>query len=175
MTKVIKPKNVVKPKKVIKAIRPKNITVQVACLPDEGKVIEQLFFDCLADYSKRFNAPISKEKFEVFICLIEYEESTSSQGLTSHEMPDGKRILIQLRDPLLNDWELNQYTMDKFINILCHEVVHACQHICNRKGITVRSLQVNKNDEREKYFFDPIEMEARLLEAPYSSFYGSLL
>jgi len=175
MTKPIK---VIKPPKVLKVpkiILPKNVKVQVACLPDEGKVIEKLFFDCLLDYSARFNAPISKENFEVFICLIEYPEGSSTQGLTSHEMPDGTRILIQLRDPILNDWELNMYTMDKFINILCHEIVHACQRICKRKGITVRNLNINKKDEREVYFFDPAEMEARLLEAPYSSLYGSNL
>lgn len=156
---------------------PSNIKVHVTCIPNEAKAIKKLFFDCLLDYSERFNAPIGKGKFDVFICLIEYPETDGSQGVTHYyEEPNGDtRILIQLRDPILNDWELNLYTVDKFVNILCHEIVHACQDICNRKGISVRNLNFNKKDERESYFFDPAEMEARLLEAPYSSMYGSEL
>jgi hypothetical protein len=154
--------------------RPKNIRVTVACLPDSENEVRQLFFDCLNDYSKRFKVPITDKKFVVHICLIEYEESNIEQGLTIYNEAD-KRILIQLRDPLLNDWGTSHYVMDKFINILCHEIVHACQYLCNRKIPKFNKLDYDKKDLREQYFFDPSEMEARMLEAPYTCFYGDKL
>ena len=154
--------------------RPKNIRVTVACLPDAEKDVRQMFFDCLNDYSTRFKVPITDKKFVVHICLIEYEESSNEQGLTIYNDAD-RRILVQLRDPLLNDWGPNHFVMDKFVNILAHEIVHACQYLCNRKIPKFNKLNYDKKDLREQYFFDPSEMEARMLEAPYTSFYGSIL
>lgn len=154
--------------------RPKNIRVTVACLPNAENEVRQVFFDCLNDYSKRFKVPITDKKFVVHICLIEYSESDIEQGLTIYNDADN-RILIQLRDPLLNDWGTSHYVMDKFINILCHEIVHACQYLCNRKIPKFNRLDYDKKDLREQYFFDPSEMEARMLEAPYTCFYGDIL
>jgi hypothetical protein len=154
--------------------RPKNIRVTVACVPPAENEIRKLFFDCLNDYSKRFKVPITDKKFVVHICLVEYNESQGEQGLTIYNDVD-RRILIQLRDPLLNDWGTSHYVMDKFINILCPEIVHACQYLCNRKIPKFNKLDYDKKDLREQYFFDPSEMEARMLEAPYTAFYGENL
>jgi hypothetical protein len=154
--------------------RPKNIRVTVACLPKAENEVRQVFFDCLNDYSKRFKVPITDKKFVVHICLVEYSEGNVEQGLTIYNDVDN-RILIQLRDPLLNDWGTSYYVMDKFINILCHEIVHACQYLCNRKIPKFNRLDYDKKDLREQYFFDPSEMEARMLEAPYTCFYGDIL
>jgi len=154
--------------------KPKNIRVTVACVPNAEKQIKDLFFDCLNDYSKRFKVPITDKKVVVHICLVEYGENQNEQGLTIYNDVDN-RILIQLRDPLLNDWGTSHYVMDKFINILCHEIVHACQYLCNRKIPKFHKLEYDKKDLSEKYFFDPSEMEARMLEAPYTSFYGGEL
>jgi hypothetical protein len=154
--------------------RPKNIRVTVACVPPAENEIRELFFDCLNDYSKRFKVPITDKKFVIHICLVEYGENQGEQGLTIYNDVDS-RILIQLRDPLLNDWGTSHYVMDKFINILCHEIVHACQYLCNRKIPKFNKLDYDKKDLREQYFFDPSEMEARMLEAPYTAFYGEKL
>lgn len=152
----------------------KHIKVTVVCLPDSKKEIKKLFFDILDDYSKRFNAPVTDKKVTVDIALVEYPEDTESQGLTMFNEEESK-MMIQLRDPFLNNWEDNPYTLAKFCDILCHEFVHAAQSLTNRKGIKVKGLVFDKNDPKESYFFDPEEMEARMLELPYTTLYAQKL
>jgi hypothetical protein len=55
---------------------------------------------------------------------------------------------------------------------MCHEFVHACQNLTGRKGFKVKGLTYDKTSEREVYYFDPEEMEARMLEGPYSELYA---
>jgi len=96
-----------------------NTKVNVACLPNAEKEIKKLFYQILDDYSKRFNVPVTKNKTMVHICLVEYAEGMTSAGLTTYIESEDK-ILIQMRDPFLNDWEDNQYMMSKFSDIMCH-------------------------------------------------------
>ena len=112
-----------------------NIKVQVSCLPKVETKVKQLFFDCLTDYSERFNVPVTKEKTVVQICFIEYPDPMDfdahagvSHGLTVYD-DNQRKILIQVRDPFLNDWESNFYVLQQFMAIVCHEFVHACQHL----------------------------------------------
>jgi len=158
----------------------KNIKVQVSCVPNLEKKVKKVFFDCLNDYSNRFNAPITKEKVTIQICFIEYPDpfdhdlaAGSQHGLTVFDDTQNK-ILIQVRDPFLNDWEGNFYVIQQFLNIICHEFVHACQHLCGREGINLK-IKHDKTSESEKYFFDKSEMEARLLELPYACLYAGQL
>ena len=150
---------------------PKNISVSVACLPPAEKELKQLFADCLADYSRRFNLPITEKKIHISICAVEYDNEASNQGLTSFS-EDCQRILIQVRDPFLNNWEGNRYMIDHFVSIVCHEIVHACQFLCGRKDFKIKDLTFNKNDSFESYCFEPMEMEARMLEYFYAENYG---
>ncbi len=155
----------------------KNIKVHVACVPDFEKQIKQVFLDCLVDYSKRFNAPITTDKVNVHICFIEYPDPYTtesddglSHGLTIYQT-DPKKVLIQVRDPFLNDWEDNFYVVQQFLCIMCHEFVHACQHLTGRSDPKGYKIKFDKADSRERYMFDPAEIEARLLEVPYFSMY----
>jgi hypothetical protein len=133
-----------------------------------------MFFNILEDYSIRYAAPITTKPFKVSICLVEYDEETNSEGLTVH--CDGEdKLLIQLRDPFMNDWEPNPYMLSRFVGILCHEIVHACQHLTGRKGFKIPKLKFDKNIPEEAYFFDSMEVEARVLESPYAQLYGTIL
>lgn len=148
-----------------------NIKVTVACLPNAEKDIKKLFFDILEDYSTRFNVPVTQEKVKVHICLVEYPEDLTNAGLTTYAESEGK-ILIQMRDPWMNDWEDNPYMLQKFCDVLCHEFVHACQNLTGRLGFKVKGLTYDKDNPQEAYWFDPEEMEARMLELPYSVLYA---
>ncbi len=156
---------------MIKSKLPKNITVSIACLAPAEKELKQLFTDCLIDYSKRFGLTIPEKKIHVSICAVEYDEYASNQGLTSFA-DDCQRILIQVRDPFLNDWEANRYMVDHFVSIVCHEIVHACQFICDRRDFKIKGLTFDKNESFELYCFEPMEMEARMLEYFYAETYG---
>jgi len=151
-----------------------NLKVQVACLPECEKEIKKIFFDILNDYSQRFSVEVTDDEVKINICIIEYDEGSESQGLTTFS-EDNKKILIQVRDPFLSNFEANPYVMEQFVNILCHEMVHACQHLTGRKGFKVRGMHIDKYNPQEAYFFDSEEMEARALEAPYSTFYGYII
>ncbi len=156
------------------------IKVQVSCLPNCESTVKKIFFEGLEDYCKRFNVKPLEESFKVHICFVEYPDPAdynfeigTEQGLTIFDDTNNK-ILIQTRDPLLNDWDENYYTMFQFVCVMMHEFVHAYQHITNRAGIRVKIIH-DKTSDKEKYFFDPAEMEARMLELPYFSLYGSKL
>ena len=150
---------------------PKNISVSVACLPPAEREVKELFTNCLIDYSKRFNLPITDKKIHIGICAVEYDAEASNQGITSFSQ-DNQRILIQVRDPFLSNWEPNKYMIDHFVSILCHEIVHACQFLCGRKDFKIKGLTYDNKDTFEAYCFEPMEMEARMLEYFYAENYG---
>jgi len=72
----------------------------------------------------------------------------------------------------MNEWQDNLYMLQKFCDIICHEFVHACQNLTNRCGFKVKGLTYDKDNPQEQYWFDPEEMEARMLELPYSVLYA---
>ena len=148
------------------------IELEVACLPDSENSIANLFWNCLEDYIVRFNTPIIMHPIKIQICAVEYSlEGNGDMGLTMFNDDDG-RILVQVRDPFLNECEYTEYAMSLFINIICHEIVHVCQHLTGRTGFKIPKMNIGE-DIREEYFFDPEEIEARVLEAPYTAYYGS--
>jgi len=161
--------------KPVKVTRPKSIKVHVTCVAPAEKEIEEVFFQILDDYVRRFSQTLTDKKWVINICLVEYPEESNSAGLTvTHE--ESGRIMIQLRDPALSGWEGNPYTMDRFVGILCHEIVHACQDITGRMGFRVTGAIIDKKNEQEMYFFDPVEVEARALESFYTTkFCGPLI
>jgi len=150
----------------------KNLKVIVACLPNCEKEVRKVFFSILNDYCERFGVECTKEKITVNICFVEYNETVGDAGVTINaEVYD--KIHIQLRDPFLNGWEDNQYTLGTFVNVLCHEIIHACQHLTGRKGFKIPKMKYNKDDPNEAYHFDSWEVEARCLADFYSSKYGN--
>jgi len=154
-------------------IRPKNIKLTVSCLPNCEAEIKTMFYKILEDYCKRFTVKVTERKLKLSICLVEYDAESQSEGLTTI-CDDEDKILIQLRDPFMNDWEPNPYTIAMFLTVLAHEMIHACQFITGRTGFKIPKFVWDKNDYREQYYFDPMEVEARVLEAPYAQLYGKI-
>jgi hypothetical protein len=153
-----------------------NIKVTVSGLHKVDKQIKAMFFNILKDYCARFNVHPTSKTIKVMISFIHYPENSKESGLVIYENEeDSNRILVQIRDPMINDWELNPFAMNKFINIICHEFVHVCQRLTNRKGSRIPGLKYNKLDDLEGYMFSPDEVEARALEAPYTAMYGAAL
>jgi len=150
------------------------IKVTVSCLPKAERAIKNIFYDILDDYCKRYSIQVLDKKFAVQICLVEYDEESTSQGLTTFAEEEGK-ILVQMRDPFLNEWEPNMYTLSGFLEILSHELVHVCQNLTGRQGFKIPKFKYDKKNKREEYFFDPSEVEARVLAAPYAILYAERL
>jgi len=148
--------------------------IQVSCLPACERGVKKLVFDILADYCERFSVLCLEGKFLINICFIEYGETSDKSGCT-YFVEEQNKIHIQLRDPMLNDWESNPYTMNTFMNVLCHEIVHACQHLTGRNGFKIPQLTYDSEDEGEEYFFDPAEIEARVLADFYRDKFANKL
>ena len=155
-----------------------NIKVDVVITtPNTDEKIKLGFYNALKDYCERFGVKPLDKKFRVSICLIEYPDPYDydfqngvANGLTIFE-PESNRIIIQTRDPQLNEWEDNFYVVQQTLETLFHEFVHAFQHITDRKGLNIK-VKHDKTSDRESFLFDPAEMEARLLELPYSVLFG---
>jgi len=145
------------------------VSVSVTMLAPGEHQIELLFRLVLDDYLKRFDLEI-KEKYHVGITIIDWSKDdlpSTPHGITIEG--EGNRILVQVSDPYMDEnLEANFYSDIKFMEILCHEMVHACQYITKRMGLRTR-IKYDKKSEEEKYFFDPMEIEARLFEAVYAS------
>jgi len=153
---------------------PKNVKVKVVCLPDSEESIRRVFFEILEDYCERFQVLCTDKPTSVSICLVHYEESNQSSGSTIVS-EDNTKMIIQLRDTYLSGWEDNSYTLSGFMEVLCHEVVHVCQHLTGRSGFKVPKMKFDKTNPREAYFFDPYEVEARVLSSFYVEKYANKL
>lgn len=152
-----------------------NVSVEVACLPFAEKEIAKILFDIIDDYCKRFNVKVKEEKFKVNVACIEYDENDKDMGVTICDENYKGRILVQIRDPFLSEWENNYFTKQLFLYIMCHEFVHVCQHLTGRDGFKVPKLKYDKDSDRESYFFDPGEVEARVFEHFYTVMYAEKL
>lgn len=147
------------------------LKVTVHAAVDWSREIKSFFYMILEDYCIRFATSVIDEKRHVQICIIEYDESSASHGVTI-QVEDSGKILVQVRDPFLNDWEPNVFTMQYFVSVMAHEFVHVCQYLTQREGLVLPELAYNKEDEAEQYYFDPMEVEARLLQDFYMYTYG---
>ena len=150
------------------------VIVNVSAMEDIEFEVEEIFFAILEDYCKRFKVkPINKE-IKVHICMVEYPDNTEAQGTTHYDTSQHK-ILVQMRNPFLSGWEANPFTIRMMLQIMCHEFVHCCQFITGREGLEIKDITKYAKTDRDSYFFDPAEMEARLLESFYAYQFTPLL
>lgn len=151
-----------------------NIKLNVVCLPSCEALIKKIFYEILVDYCERFSVLPTEKKVSVSICMISYPDDASCGGSTIIS-GGGDKIIVQMRDTYLNDWEDNQYTLHQFANTLCHEFVHVCQHLTGRSGFKIPKVTFDKKDPREVYYFDSYEVEARALADLYVEKYANKL
>ncbi len=130
-------------------------------------------YSILADYLRRFNLDIVKDKASVKIVFVATpdKDNTRLVGRTTYGTnKDGPSIYIEIKDPVLNDLEINEFAEDAISKTVAHEMIHACQFLTGRYGIRPRIPHDNQ-DSFESYYFKPNEMEARLLEDFYVAKY----
>lgn len=160
----------------------KNIKLHVVCIPDMEDEIKKIFFNSLEDYCKRFNVKCTEDKVSINLCFMEYPDpyeydfkNGTSHGVTIHDSnAKNRKIIVQVRDPFLNEWESNYYMMQQFLQVMCHEFVHVFQYLTGRNGIKIK-INYDKENNVEEYLFDPSEVEARLFEMVYLTLFCNKL
>lgn len=153
---------------------PRNITCTVSTLNDDAARIEELFFDVLSDYCARFGVEIQQQPIQIDFNFVHLEENYGgTSGVVIWKL-DGElsRLLVQIRDPWLNDWEPNSYVITQHLQTICHEMVHVCQQLTGRKGFKMAGATWDKGSSLEEYYFDPEEIEARALSDMYREMYA---
>lgn len=131
--------------------------------------------DIFFDYLDRFRLTTPKRRVHIAIAGTEggNQEDPYRVGMSTVAEGDD-RILIEVRDPSLVEKEpvTSLYISVKFVEVLCHEMVHAMQSLTDRKPDFFSRIKHNKRDNNEKYFFNGSEVEARVLESFYAHVYG---
>ena len=141
-----------------------------------NKEVYEMFFEVLADYCVRFNVTVKPVPRDIIIhgVWMSNEEAMSSEGVTVYNEDDpASLIYVQATDFTIdNTIEIPEALMKRFVETICHEFVHVSQELTGRKGFRHR-IKHNKKNEDEKYYFNPYEVEARILECFYQSAYGN--
>jgi hypothetical protein len=157
---------------------PDNVTISTAFLAPIDDMVKAIFVGIFHDYCRRFKADPSKNPVHVAIAGT---DSTNPKepyqvGMTTIAS-DHQRILVEVRDPTLSaaDDTTHLYVAVKFVEVLCHEMVHVMQTVCERDVKETYGVLHDGADEGESYFFDPYEIEARLLESFYAHSFGKNL
>jgi hypothetical protein len=132
--------------------------------------IKELTEAILRDYCKRFRKRI-KKKVRVAIALI--NQSVNSEAPMGITITDGGNVMVQIEDPYLeDDTPKHPYIERHFGIVLCHELTHVCQFLTGSAGATYCKIKFDEKEQLEKYYFDPQEMEARILEMFYWNAYA---
>lgn len=154
---------------------PSNITISTAFLGPIDTIIKDLFIGIFHDYCERFRVSPSKKPIHVAIAGVEAGKAADPNqfGLT---ISTDDRILIHINDPSLEDESAGDlshvYISVKFVEVVCHEMVHAMQSITNRNPQSFGKIKHDRGSSVESYFFDAHEVEARILESFYTNVFG---
>jgi hypothetical protein len=153
-------------------VKYKHIKVNSCGVVDRQSATKKLLHNILEDYCKRFKVEPISSSVKVDVCYIDMEHSDSLQGLTiiDQDQDTLDHIFVQVRDPQLDLIEISLPVERLFNQTVCHEFVHVCQHLTNRKGMQIKGI-MDKTSGREKYCFDPLEVEARVLQDLYADLY----
>lgn len=154
---------------------PPKYRLQVNSLFDLGINPTTLFNKILADYCARFKVEVRPErvKSKIMLSLIDTEDG-NAMGMCIFDgepKPTTTSLVIQVVCPVLAGESISTFTGNFFTEVLCHEMVHACQALTGRVGIIVEGETLG-NNKAEPYFFDPAEVEARMLQAYYANAVG---
>jgi hypothetical protein len=161
----------------LKPLLPRNITVSTAVLGKIDNELKTLFGLIYTDYVKRFKVKPIPGKRHVAISGVE-PNATCLEGHSGVTIIMEDRVLIQVEDPYMefeDELPTHNFIAVKFIETLCHEMVHGVQAITEQKGRRRPRIPHNAKDGVEAYYFDPDEVEARYLESYYAAMFGGPL
>lgn len=154
---------------------PRNIKLTVAFLANIEKPVRQLFTEIFHDYLERFSCEVKKGPVKISVLGTEGAKKASPRQLATTIVGEDGRILVDIRDPSLDDKDTSHsYVHYLFMEVICHEFVHVMQYIVDPVNTFKYAIpKHNAEDDVDKYFFDPQEMEARILADYYFSKFGS--
>lgn len=146
-------------------------TVRVRVTTTFGKErdYKELFRRIVLDYCKRFKVKVTKGPWDVTIVIADYQGKDDATGQTT-VLSDENKIIVQIREPYQDAATPNNDTLNHtFLTLVCHEFVHCCQALTGRQGIRARVLLEGDEDTDNfaSYFFDPEEIEARIMDEYY--------
>lgn len=154
---------------------PRNIKLQLGFLHKTDKIIKQLFADILNDYTKRFDVKVTEDKVTIVIVGVSEISNNAFMGAT---FEGNDRYVIHVYDPSLDQESEpsdHRLVLWAFITTMCHEMVHVMQTLTGRQPKFRSYPAKDSEDPNEKYFFDPYEVEARILEGFYATKFGEPL
>jgi hypothetical protein len=147
--------------------------VRVTTTFGKEKDYKELFRRIVLDYCKRFKVKVTKGAWDISIVIADYQGEDGSTGMTSI-LPDENKIVVQIQAPYFGtDIPSNPILNHTFMVVLCHEFVHCCQAMTGREGIRARVFMDEDLDDElnyAAYYFDPEEIEARILDEYYVRF-----
>ena len=150
---------------------PKNIKLSLSFLHNTDRLIRTLFTNILWDYCERFDTEPTEEKVVVVVAGI----SDTDGGFIGVTYEGNNRYAVHVYDPCLDQEEetisSHRLVVWSFVTALCHEFVHVAQLLTGRKP-EPNSFVKDNEDPEEQYFFDPFEVEARILEGFYATKFG---
>ena len=151
--------------------KPPKFKVQVNSLLDVETEVNALFESILADYCARFEVKVTdaRKNSKIMLSLIQGSSDPNDvDGLCAYEKENRiPNIHIQMRCIVMENMAPVEFAIQYWKEVFCHELVHACQALTGREGITIdNKLQ---GFEAEQYYFDSEEIEARLLQSMYAN------
>lgn len=147
------------------------VRVRVTTTFGKEKDFKELFRRIVLDYCKRFKVKVTRKPWDVSIVIADYQGEDGSTGITS-VLPDENKIIVQIQEPYYGNVKIpnNEILNHTFMVVLCHEFVHCCQALTGRQGIRARVFMDEDLDDElnyASYYFDPEEIEARILDVYY--------
>jgi len=136
--------------------------------------MKRLFKNILNDYCKRFNVQVTSDPI---LAIFSGVGEMSDRGFSGVTFEGNRRYLVSVYDPSLDqesDPSEHRYVSWSFVTSLCHEMVHILQSITKRFP-KIDGFEPTSEDPEENYFFDPFEIEARILEGYYADMFGQEL
>lgn len=151
--------------------KPPKFKIQVNSLLDFEPEINALFESILEDYCARFNVKVLEERknSKIMLSLIQGSSDPDDvDGLCAYEKENRlKGIHIQLRCIVMENMVPVEFAIQYWKEVFCHELVHACQALTGREGISIEHTP--QGFEAEQYYFDGEEIEARILQSMYAN------
>jgi hypothetical protein len=141
--------------------------IKVTSTLGNEKDIRELLWRIVLDYCKRFKVKVKKGPWEISVVIADYRGEDNNTGMTSIQ---DTKIIVQVNDPYFckEDQPNNDILNWHFLTVLCHEFVHVAQELTSRMGIRARvMMQEEDADSQYQYYFDPQEIEARILDEYY--------
>lgn len=138
--------------------------VRTNCIIKLGDTPTKIFNKILNDYCTRFKVQVvpERQKARILLCLVAQEQGTHGLCISDEDLstPD---IMVQVQCPIVGGFN-EEYSFLYFSEILVHEMVHACQILTGREGFAIPEM----DGSQAGYFFEPCEIEARVLQAFYA-------